>query len=184
MAKALLIVDYNNDFVADQGVLTSGAAGQAADPLIRDLISQTLAAGDYVFVCNDEHDPADTFHPENSLFPAHSQKGAWGAELYGQTGQLCRKLLAEGHPRVCYLPKYRFSAFRDTPLETMLRARNIDSLALAGVCTDICVLHTAIDAAYAGFAVTVHQAACATPIPLGQEWALNHLQAALGATLV
>jgi len=184
MAKALLIVDYSNDFIADDGALTCGAAGQAADGVIVGLMEQALLDDDFIFICNDEHDPHDGFDPERRLFPPHNQRGSWGAEIYGQTGGLCRKLLAENHPRACYLPKTRYSAFVGTPLELMLHARQVNRLTLAGVCTDICVLHTAIDAIYAGFQVTVPQDACATPFTHGQEWALNHMRACLGVTLL
>lgn len=180
MKQALLIIDYSNDFVDNHGALTCGEAGQALDAALLAQLEQSLAAGDFVFVCNDEHNLNDEFNPESHLFPPHNLLGSWGVELYGQTGLRLRELLATRHPLVNYLPKQRYSAFFGTPLFSMLRARRIEKLVITGVCTDICVLHTAIDAIYNGFAVKVPADCCATIIEGGQQWALNHLRSCLG----
>ena len=44
------------------------------------------------------------------------------------------------------MDKTRYSAFAGTDLEMKLRERGIEEVHLVGVCTDICVLHTAVDA--------------------------------------
>jgi len=44
------------------------------------------------------------------------------------------------------MDKTRYSAFAGTPLELMLRERNIKEIHIIGVCTDICVLHSIIKA--------------------------------------
>ena len=84
---------------------------------------------------------------------------------------MIRELQAEGHSRMIYLPKTRYSAFFATPLDAMLRARKVHHLTVTGVCTDICVLHTVIDAIYNHYSVAVVENCCATCIPHGQEWA-------------
>ena len=183
MNKALLIIDYNNDFVADEGVLTSGKAGQALDQPILARIKAALADNDTVFICNDAHDPSDCFDPEKKLFPAHCQAGSWGAELYGESGSLLRQRLDDHDARVIYLPKLRYSAFFGTPLAYMLRSRGVRELTAVGVCTDICVLHTVIDAVYEGFSVTVPADCCATIMEHGQEWALAHMKGCLGVNV-
>lgn len=42
MTKALLIIDYTNDFVADSGALTCGAVGQVLQQPIADLAQNFL----------------------------------------------------------------------------------------------------------------------------------------------
>ena len=37
--KALILIDYTNDFVADDGKLTTGAAGQAIDAAVAQAVS-------------------------------------------------------------------------------------------------------------------------------------------------
>jgi len=184
MKKALLFVDYNYDFVADDGSLTSGAAGQALDEHLLALVKKTLADDDFVFICNDAHDPHDQYDPEAPLFPAHCRKGTKGGELFGESGKLLLQRYAEHDPHVSYIPKLRYSAFFGTPLDSMLRARGVEEVIVVGVCTDICVLHTVISAVYAGYKVTVPANCCATIIPGGQEWALAHMKGCLGVNVI
>lgn len=97
---------------------------------------------------------------------------------------MIRELQAEGHSRMIYLPKTRYSAFFATPLDAMLRARKVHHLTVTGVCTDICVLHTVIDAIYNHYSVAVVENCCATCIPHGQEWAIAHMRDCLGAEII
>lgn len=55
------------------------------------------------------------------------------------------------------MDKTRYSAFAGTDLELKLRERGITELHLIGVCTDICVLHTAVDAYNKGFDIVIHK---------------------------
>jgi nicotinamidase-related amidase len=51
---------------------------------------------------------------------------------------------------------------RSTPagLDGLLRQAGVEAITLAGLATDFCVLHTALDARALGYAVTVVEAAC------------------------
>ncbi len=49
------------------------------------------------------------------------------------------------HPEDIVLPKRRFSAFFKTDLDITLRTLGIDTIAVAGLTTEICVLATALD---------------------------------------
>lgn len=69
MKKALLVVDYTVDFVAEDGLLTCGLPGQKLEQAITALTKQFLAQGDAVFFINDLHEKDDTLHPESKLFP-------------------------------------------------------------------------------------------------------------------
>ncbi|CAM5227684.1 isochorismatase [Bacillus safensis FO-36b] [Bacillus safensis subsp. safensis] len=82
------------------------------------------------------------------------------------------------------MEKTRYSAFAGTQLEMKLRERGIKELHLAGVCTDICVLHTAVDAYNKGFELVIHQNAVASFNEAGHEWALSHFEQSLGAKVV
>ncbi|MCT6881249.1 MAG: isochorismatase family protein, partial [Snodgrassella alvi] len=55
---------------------------------------------------------------------------------------------------------------------------------LTGVCTDICVLHTAVDAYNLNYKIVIHQSAVASFDSIGHEWALNHFQNTLGAIII
>lgn len=60
----------------------------------------------------------------------------------------------------------------------------IRQIHLAGTCTDICILHTAVSAWYLGFEVIIHEDAVASFNPVGHNWALHHFKNQLGMKVV
>lgn len=178
MKKALLNIDYTNDFVAVDGALTCGFAGQALHDYIVDLTKKFYDDGDYIIFCIDSHQAGDPYHPETELFPPHNIVGTKGHDLYGDLEELYQQI--KDSEKVEYLEKTRYSAFVGTNLELKLRERSINELHLVGVCTDICILHTAIDAYNKGFEVVIHERGVASFNPAGHEWALSHFTDTLG----
>ena len=61
MTKALLIIDYTNDFIADDGALTCGKPGQAIEGHILELADEFYQNGDYVIFPTDGHTPNTNF---------------------------------------------------------------------------------------------------------------------------
>ena len=88
MAKALISIDYTEDFVADHGKLTAGAPAQAISKAIDQVTRLAFDRGDYVFFTIDAHEEKDTFHPESKLFPPHNIIGTSGRNLYGPLADL------------------------------------------------------------------------------------------------
>src|SRR5699024_5276158 len=80
--------------------------------------------------------------------------------------------------------KTRYSAFTGTNLELKLRERQIEELYLVGVCTDICILHTAIDAYNKGFKIVIPENCVASFDQGAHEWALSHFNNILGAQVI
>ena len=71
-----------------------------------------------------------------------------------------------------------------TDLDIRLRERGINTVILTGVLTDICVLHTAVDAYNLGYHIEVVEPAVASLTPENHQFALAHFKNTLGATLV
>src|SRR5690606_6078590 len=88
MKKALIVIDYTYDFVADNGKLTCGKPGQAIEKNISTLIEQFIEHNDVVVFANDLHFENDPYHPESKLFPPHNIVGTKGRELYGSVKEL------------------------------------------------------------------------------------------------
>lgn len=180
--RALINVDYTYDFVAEDGKLTCGYPGQAIEDKIVSLTEEFIEAGDFVVFAIDSHEKDDPLHPETALFPPHNIDGAKGKQLYGK--------LAETYENNKYLKnvysfdKTRYSAFAGTNLEIKLKERKIEEIHLVGVCTDICILHTAVDAYNKGFKIVVHKEAVASFNEIGHQWALEHFKNTLGATII
>jgi nicotinamidase-related amidase len=179
--KALINIDYTYDFVADAGALTCGVPGQAIEGKIVELTEAFIQNNDYVVFAIDVHDQGDEYHPETKLFPPHNLRGTAGRDLYGALQGVFE---ANKHRiNVDYMDKTRYSAFAGTDLEIKLRERGITEVHLVGVCTDICVLHTAVDAYNKGFKIVVYKDAAASFNPAGHLWALGHFEQSLGATV-
>lgn len=180
MKRALLVIDYTVDFVASDGKLTCGEPGQVLEQKIVTLIEEFIASGDLVVFANDIHYEGDPFHPETKLFPPHNLYKTAGRDLYGKVKETYEK-----YKDVCIsLDKTRYSAFAGTNLGILLNERRIDEVHLVGVCTDICILHTAVDAYNKGYGITVHAEGVASFNALGHDWALGHFKGSLGANVI
>ena len=182
MAKALISIDYTEDFVADHGKLTAGAPAQAISEAINRVTRLAFERGDYVFFTIDAHEEKDTFHPESKLFPPHNIIGTSGRNLYGPLADFYAE--HEADSRVFWMDKRHYSAFSGTDLDIRLRERRVTKVVLTGVLTDICVLHTAIDAYNLGYDIEVVESATASLTPEAHDFAIGHFKNVLGATIV
>jgi len=135
MRYALLIVDMLNDFVT--GTLKCERA-QRIIPNVRRLAGGARKAGVPVIYVNDAHLPKDF---ELSIWGPHSMRGTKGAEIIPE-------LAAEKGDYV--LPKQTYSAFYETPLDSVLRAHDVDYLVITGLHSNICCRHTSADAFFRG----------------------------------
>ena len=182
LKKALIVIDYTVDFVADNGALTCGKPGQQLEQPIHTLIEQFVHEHEYIVFACDLHEEHDPYHPETTLFPPHNIRGTKGRDLYGSIQTLYDTI---AHlQNVYYLDKTRYSSFAGTNLAQRLRERGIQEIHLVGVCTDICVLHTAVDAYNEGFSIVVHENGVASFNEQGHAWALTHFTNSLGATVI
>lgn len=180
--RALINIDYTEDFVATNGSLTCGEPGQRLESKITMLTEEFIAYGDFTVFAVDVHERGDKYHPETKLFPPHNIKNTEGRNLYGSLNNVYE--LNEGKENVYFMDKKRYSAFAGTDLELKLRERGISEIHLVGVCTDICVLHTAVDAYNKGFHIIIHKDAVASFNQAGHEWALGHFENSLGAKVL
>lgn len=182
MMKALIHIDYTNDFVAEDGALTSGEPGQQLHDYIFNLTKEFHDNGDFIAFTIDLHEENDPYHPETELFPPHNLAGTSGRHLYGEIEEYYQSI--KDHKNVYYTDKTRYSAFAGTDLEIKLRERQITEIHLVGVVTDICILHTAMDAYNRGFEIVVHEQGVASFNQTGHEWALDHFRNTLGAKVI
>ncbi|WP_438448046.1 cysteine hydrolase family protein [Gorillibacterium sp. sgz5001074] len=176
--RALIVIDYTVDFVV--GRLPCGEPAVRIEERVARLTEEFAEAGEEVVLAVDVHEENDPYHPETRLFPPHNIRGTDGRDLYGKLGEVYNAL----RDRIHWMDKTRYSAFCGTDLEQRLRARDIREIHLIGVCTDICVLHTAVDAYNKGFQLRVHADAVASFNAEGHLWALGHFQNTLGATVL
>ncbi|MED0962026.1 cysteine hydrolase family protein [Bacillus paramycoides] len=179
MKRALINIDYTYDFVAEKGALTCGKPGQEIERELVNITKQFIENGDYVVFAIDKHEENDVYHPEAKLFPPHNIKDTNGRGLFGELQDIYEKYKTAEN--VYYMDKTRYSAFAGTDLEMKLRERGIEEVHLVGVCTDICVLHTAVDAYNKGFRIVVYEKAVASFNEQGHAFALGHFKSCLNA---
>jgi nicotinamidase/pyrazinamidase len=153
MARALLIVDFQNDFTPGGALAVPG--GDEIAPRINELIAS--GAFDVVLATRDWH-PADhgSFAAQGGPWPPHCVAGTAGAELHEALDRSQIEVIVDKGQDP---DTDGYSAFEGTGLEQLLRERGVDEITVVGLATDYCVKNTALDALKAGFRVTVDQRA-------------------------
>ena len=157
---ALLVVDVQNDFVADWRILSPGRRGREEDPAIDpaavQLIDRAREAGVLVVFIQAIYDPQYVSPPmrERDIRVGRTMSrcltGSWGAEL-----------VIAPRPGDEVVIKHRYSAFAHTELDELLKRRGIRSLLLTGVSTDTCVESTGRDGYFIDYYVTMVKDCCA-----------------------
>jgi len=153
MGRALVIVDFQNDFTP------GGALAVPSGDEIAPRINELAASGDYdlVVATRDWHPPDHgSFAERGGPWPVHCVAGTPGADLHPALDASAIDVVVDTGEDP---DTDGYSAFEGTALESLLRERGIDDLVVVGLATDYCVKHTALDALRAGFGVTVDGAA-------------------------
>jgi len=171
--RALLVIDMQRGFLEDGHALYCGEAARAVIPVVRARIETALDEGIPVLFTADAHAPDDR---EFKLFPPHCIRGSEEARIIPE--------LAAYLPKSTRIDTTTYSAFFETDLHTRLQALGVIGLELVGVCTDICVLHTAIGAYHRGYALEVIADGVASFDEQAHAFALRHMKTVLGARIV
>ncbi|GLZ31139.1 amidase [Lentzea sp. NBRC 105346] len=174
MAKALIVVDVQNDFCEGGSLAVAGGAAVAA------AISQHIAASDYdhVVATRDYHvDPGSHFSETPNFvdtWPAHCVAGTPGASFHPELDVArIQQVFSKGRHAAAYSG---FEAEND--LAGWLRTHDVDEVDVVGIATDHCVRATALDAQREGFRTTVLLNLTAGVAPATVETAMTELRAA------
>lgn len=129
--RALVVVDYQNDFVT--GTLGSDDA-VAIEGSVCGRMSEYIENGDDVFVTKDTHGTDYLRTAEGRLLPVeHCIRGTWGWDLCGRVAELA------GRPGCRILEKDTFGC-----RELMDILRDYDEIEVCGLVTNICVIANAV----------------------------------------
>ncbi len=171
MSNVVLVVDMLRGFLEEGYPLYCGDDSRAIIPRARAVIERELAADGNVIFIADNHDPDDL---EFKIFPPHCIRGSVETEVVPELADLVET----------YMPKRRYSAFFDTDLEDGLKKLDPEKVIIVGVCTDICVMHTASDARNRDYTVEVPVDCVASFDETAHSNALQHMKLILGVTLI
>ncbi len=152
---ALIVVDVQNDFVSPEG--SAGKRGDdvgaaiAMIPNLTRLIDQARKVGlTIVYIRTTHSEWTDTaswiYRTSQKSGLSTCREGTWGAEFYDGIAPL---------PSERVVIKHRYSAFINTDLNTVLKARGIQSILVCGVATNVCVETTARDGYMYDYYVTM-----------------------------
>jgi ureidoacrylate peracid hydrolase len=152
---ALIVVDVQNDFVSPEGSAAKRgedvSAAVAIVPNLLRLIDEARRAGlTIVYIRTTHSEWTDTaswiYRSSQKSGLSTCREGTWGAEFYQGIAPLQSERV---------VIKHRYSAFINTDLNTILKARNIQSVLACGVATNVCVETTARDAYMYDYYVTM-----------------------------
>jgi nicotinamidase/pyrazinamidase len=149
MREALLVIDFQNDFVP------GGALPVPDGDAIARRVNELIDSGrfDLVIATRDWH-PADhaSFKDQGGPWPPHCVQGTPGAELYESLDRAkIDHVVDVGSGR----HDEGYSGFEKSDLAQILRDNDVNAVTVVGLATDYCVRATALDALKEGFAVTV-----------------------------
>ena len=158
---ALIVVDVQNDFADPRGSLYV-RRGEEVVPFLNREIERAFDGGASVVYTQDWHPPVTPhFRKDGGIWPVHCVRDTWGAQFHPglrvpESATIVRKGEDGGDG-------YSGFSVRDpqsgdvtaTRLESILRARNADTLVIAGLATDYCVADTTLDAIKLGHTATV-----------------------------
>lgn len=135
MKSAVIVVDMLFDNLKTGKHAAMEREGMQIVPRLQKFLDDCRGRGIPIIFAND------SFLPEDSVFQgrieAHAIRGTPGAEVIEELGPM---------PGDTVLPKRRFSAFFKTDLDQTLRLWEVDTVAVCGITTPVCVLSTALDA--------------------------------------
>jgi nicotinamidase/pyrazinamidase len=147
--RALLVIDFQNDFVP------GGALPVPDGDHIAERVNELVESNDFdlIVATRDWHPPDhDSFEEQGGPWPPHCVRGTKGAELYPGFDRTKIDHVVD----VGAEPSHEgYSGFEHSDLESVLRENGVDEVTVVGLATDYCVRASALDALELGFKVTV-----------------------------
>ncbi len=170
---ALIVIDYQNDFL-DEGSPVECVGAVQALRNTKPVIEKAREAGIPVIFTQEYHRDPEVFglydlgREADGEDPLHTVLGTRGFELSDELLPLA--------PNDYVMPKPRYSSFIGTDLDLILRSHKIDTLIITGVCTNICVHYTFIDAHQADYWVRIPEDCVAAPNVKAHEAAIRQMR--------
>jgi ureidoacrylate peracid hydrolase len=182
--SALIVVDVQNDFVHDDGILATKLGQdmshvQGTLPHINDAIRIARGAGVPVIYLQEVISEATLLPNFMTQFGSFDdvavREGTWGAEFVDDL------LQPQADERVIRKPCY--DGFQDTSLDVTLRALGVRTCIYAGCATNVCVEATARHGFVKGYYTALLDDACGALTPQEHETTLNLFKVFYGPVL-
>jgi nicotinamidase-related amidase len=173
---ALVVVDVQKDYCADDGLLATRSGQDMA--MIREAMPRlnTLIEG-----ARDHHVPVVWIRAGTSmqtLQPNHLAVRGDGNGLLsveGSAGAEFDERVVPPLPSETVVTKRNYDGFYETALNTVLRAKGIRTLVMAGFTTNVCVESTARHGHFMGYYIVLASDCAGAPDPLEHESAVRNI---------
>jgi nicotinamidase/pyrazinamidase len=157
MARALIVVDVQNDFCEGGSLAVLGGAGVATG--ISDALAADARSWDRVVATRDHHiNPGPHFSSEPDYahtWPPHCLVGTGGVDLHPNlVTDRVESIFDKGEYQAAY-SGFEGKDPEGHTLADWLHRHDVTEVDVVGIATDHCVRATALDAASNGFATTV-----------------------------
>jgi nicotinamidase/pyrazinamidase len=186
MARALIVVDVQNDFCEGGSLAVAGGAAVAAAISAR-MAGRDTRTWDHVVATRDHHiDPGDHFSETPDFatsWPVHCRVGTPGAAFHPALDVAPVEAVFDKGAYSAAYSGFEGAEPGGATLRDWLVERRVDTVDVVGIATDHCVRATALDAVAAGLDTTVLLEFCAGVAPETTERAIDELRAA-GVTVV
>jgi nicotinamidase/pyrazinamidase len=153
VARALVIVDVQNDFCEGGSLAVAGGAAVARS--ISEHLADPDGGYDHVVATQDYHiDPGAHFSdtPDYATtWPPHCVAGTPGADFHPSLDTSAVEAVFRKGAHSAAYSGFEGADADGTPLAAWLREHGVTVVEVAGIATDHCVRATATDAATAGF---------------------------------
>ncbi len=167
---AVIVIDMLKDFV--EGSLKCERAKRII-PNLKLLLEEARKKGVPVIYSNDFHRPG--VDEEFSLWGPHAVMGTEGAEVIEELKPADTDFI---------VPKRRYSGFFATDLDILLRELKVDTVAITGLHSNICVKHTSADAFFRGYRVVVPEDGVESFTEEDHRWGLEYIKKNYGGRIV
>jgi nicotinamidase-related amidase len=144
MKPAIVVVDMLKDNLREGSRHPVVQAAREIIPGIQTLLKEGRRRGYPILFANDSFLEGDFIF--RGRMKIHSLRGTRGSEVLEDLGPEAGDMV---------LPKRRFSAFFKTDLDQTLRTLGADTIVLAGITVEVCVLMTAMDGLSHDFSVVI-----------------------------
>jgi len=185
MKHALIIVDYQNDFIHPQGIIAKKIGNaklenhQKLSAKIQKLIDKWHTERQpVIFLCADYN--TDNYlgdfkkFRQKNLYGNAAKRGSWGHKLFKIKRNIKDKIIIKNY----------FDGFYKTALNSFLKKQNINKLYLCGANVDVCIFFTAISARNRGFKVNIINSASAGTAPGLKQIFLHQLDKISGIKII
>lgn len=167
MNQILVVIDYQNDFV--NGALPCGSAAEKIEKKVyQKIISHTIRKNDIIFTFDTHHKEEYKDSIEGKLFPLHCEILKKGHELYdpnNKMGTFFNRPENLENVSIHNIYKNTYGSYElIEKLKEIISSKEINSIEIIGIATNVCVLHNVIMIynAFPNIPIFVREDACAS----------------------